>query len=118
MKKKVFFICFIIVIFCALGFYSQEKFRTYNFIKAFYGINEISEDNLTYVLKDSVILVDFDFKDEYINYIVSLYENQGWSLTIDDNEIYSFCYEKECDYYEFYFNEFFSKKYALLVQNE
>ena len=115
MKKKVIFICFIIVFFCFLGIYSNEKFKTYNFIKSFYGINKISDDNLTYVLKDSVILVNYDFKDEYINYIISLYENRGWDLITDNKGGYSFCGQDECDDYEFYVNDFFSKKYYLFV---
>lgn len=105
----------LIVCVFSLCFFSYKKFQTINFIKAFYGINELSEDSLTYALGNNVILIDYDFSDDYINYLISLYEEQGWSLKFNDSSTYSFCYNDNCDSYKFYLDEFFSKNYGLLV---
>lgn len=98
-----------------LCFYSYDKFKTYNFIKAFYGVNELSQENLTYGLGNNIILVNYEFKDDYINYLISLYEEQGWDLVLNDSSSYSFCYNGDCDDYKFYLDEFFSKSYGLLI---
>lgn len=117
MKKIFIFVSIFLVIICGscLCFFSYSKFKTYNFIDAFYGVSELSDDNLTYALSNSAILVEYDFKDEYINYLVSLYQAKGWDFVLDDSSSYSFCYNGDCDNYKFYLDDLFNKNYALLV---
>lgn len=121
MKNKykiiIISIVFITVSIIFISIYSQEKFKTYNFIKAIYGINKISEENLTYVLEDNVILIYSKFKNEYSDYLTSIYESKGWNLNTNDAGLYIFCdKDKNCDCYKMYLNNLFTKSYALLVK--
>lgn len=101
---------------CLICTYSYYKFETLNIVDVICGISSLKQENPTHALKDNVILIKYEFKNSYINYLTQIYNEKEWKLNKKENNIYQYCNNELCDIYEIKEQKILFKKYVILVQ--